>query len=523
MEWSAASLSRRTLALFLSSTLSLATSYGAGINLADGIYQNSQDIVYDADGNDLAATVDLTGENIKVAGSYAIQFANESNINELIATADGSIELNIKNDNDLLGIIRVTCDDNASAIDFNFLSGTESHPLCIVLENSTGGYEISATTESGNSAAFGSGLAYSIYDNSFSNWDFGNFGGCTVSANGDHAAAFGSGFAYSIDDNSFSNWNFGNFAEGNAIYSIAIGGGGQALAAAFGVAFIYASCENSLKNWTAEFTGNQTITALAYGNPASLAGANCLGGWANDDMRFYFNGLNCESTATINVAGVKFSGLAFQGDSQSEHVVLSIWDAQGNGEGWGEDEVAVDGSPQKFGWAKAVALGDGFQLNVGRTRDMADGKETDSSRAGGGKTAGGEPGTLNLVGAVSRTPYAVKNNLGEPKNTILRIDGGWTVNCFSPVRDLRTIDLIYGRLVLMNANQDSVDNLQIFAAAVDDLGRGIVIHGESGFYRGTEDESALYPSRAGYVELAYGTYPVKGSLTVSAQDTLKFH
>ncbi|MDR2668300.1 MAG: hypothetical protein LBB38_04680, partial [Puniceicoccales bacterium] len=553
------------------------SSYGAGITATtDGNKRTT--ISYDGTGNSLEAEVNLTNGDIKVSAGtprYAIQFA--SDLSSHISFFLGPIVLSIRNDSGELREISVdgTTQSAAATIDFNGLNGADAHPICINFADSVGGYKISASASgkgvatfgsiydssgaisgrlskwafgnfkgcnfsaSGTSTAiFGIGYYWDNVTNSFNNWTFGDFEGCDFLALGQNAtyaegaSAFGSGYcsnnkSVATTENSFNNWAFGKFHDGNVICAVANGTSNSlgdtfglhlaAFATAFGPAGDQttdgsSTFANSFQNWSAEFVGSQTVAALAYcKTSATTACANCLGGWTNGDMRFYFNNLDGEENPTVTVAGAKFGGLTFSGGTESKYASLSLLANQGNG-------TADDG------WAKAVSLGNRFQLNVGRTREMQDGWEMESSRESGGRTAQGAPGILNLIGAVSRTPYANKKGIGEPDDTVLRIDGGWTVNCFSPVRDLRTIDLINGRLVLVSANTDDGANWNVFKAAADELGRKIIIKDDSGgIYRGDADDETIYPARAGHVELSFDAYPVRGSLTISADDTLKFH
>jgi hypothetical protein len=170
--------------------------------------------------------------------------------------------------------------------------------------------------------------------------------------------------------------------------------------------------------------------------------------------------------------------------------------------------------------ARAVALGPDFQLNIGRTRAVGTyvdenervwPQETDESIAVGGFRAGGA-GTLNLIGAIARAL-----NETSTAGSRLRIDSGWTVNCFSPVRDVESTEILHGRMVLMAKDSPENDALQ---AALDQLAStacvstGEIIEGKpvTKYYGG----DANAPDYAGGIQLLAGDYPILGRLTVAS-------
>jgi hypothetical protein len=397
-------------------------------------------------------------------------------------------------------------------------------------------FESSIQVANGNDVAI-FGVAYTGSGgcaSSANSWTLSNFANSVQAARGySYATAFGIGHcAYGSCESSANCWTFGDFANGS-ISTLSV------RAATFGAAHIEGTVSSSLKNWTAEFRGNQAVGAISYGGGSSAA--NCLGGVANESMRFYVNGLGQSDLepATISLVATN-SGTSF-GESG---ISLTFAPMQGNPEaadGWGDDIVMIDPEGTALnGWSRALSMGDDFQLNVGRTRQMVEdwgakalagescpttngGWETDSSVASGGIAAGGSPGTVNAIGAISRTPYATKHGGEEPEGTALRIDGGWTVNCFGPARDMRTIDLIDGKLVLVNCESTSDEQWSVFAAAADAFAGKVAITSDGKIYRGGESDLATYPNRHGYVNLDYSNYPVRGSLLVSSEDTVKFH
>jgi hypothetical protein len=78
--------------------------------------------------------------------------------------------------------------------------------------------------------------------------------------------------------------------------------------------------------------------------------------------------------------------------------------------------------------------------------------ETDASILSGGTVDGVGPGTLNLLGAIARA----ENSQGTA-GSILRVDGGWKVNCFGPVSDLATIAIIRGKVELKTIRDADFD------------------------------------------------------------------
>jgi hypothetical protein len=172
------------------------------------------------------------------------------------------------------------------------------------------------------------------------------------------------------------------------------------------------------------------------------------------------------------------------------------------------------------GWARAVAMGPDFQLNVGRTRRVGTyiddngakrPKETAQSIKQGG-FSDGRAGTLNLIGAVARAAEETSTT-----NSRLRIDSGWTVNCFSPVRDVESTEILHGRMVLRARDRAGQHALQ---KAVDQLSEAICIatNEEKDGQLCTKVYGGGHSAgeRAGGIHLDATNYPILGRLTVAS-------
>ncbi|MDR1436125.1 MAG: hypothetical protein LBI39_02900 [Puniceicoccales bacterium] len=396
----------------------------------------------------------------------------------------------------------------------------------------------SSLVASGDYASiFGLGAANGTVRSSFSGWALCGFQGVTAAAGGEICATLFGAADISRCVSSFCNWTFGDFLSGNTFTAR-----GRKFSALFGCASAATVSESSFRNWSAEFRGSQTLTAIA-GDGSSANGelsAICLGGFTNDSMRFYFNGMDCEGTPTVSIAALKLIKLHFPSEYSDAAAELIVSPGQGNGDtGWGDDAVSTSANvaQKHYGWARALSVGDNFQFNVGRTRIVDDswngdtfgsmavkmaaasGLEIDESIYTGGKVPeSANPGILNVIGAIARTTQ-LANGARRPNGSIMRIDSGWTVNCFGPVKDLCTIDLIDGKLALVDISCDLGKNL--FAKASADVGRNMALTNGDKIYRGGPTDGAF--RRDGAVSAIFGTYPVAGSLTVGDGDILQFH
>jgi hypothetical protein len=421
------------------------------------------------------------------------------------------------------------------------------------------------------SCIFGAG--YTSGTNSFRNWTIGNFGENNILiANGKYATIFGSGICASANAGNtfldwtigdfgknntlvapdsapssvgeagasifgaawnqktspaFSNWTIGNFYGGNVLVaSSAHAKTGLAYSAIFGAG--QGSSNGVFKNWTAEFRGSSTIAALGRTGSLGNIRLGALGGDRNgganyyEGMRFYFNDLGEEdSEPNVVVAAVK---LGQHWGSEAGNAVNSL----GPDQGW--NSVAT--------YARAVALGPNFQLNVGRTRAMEEnwqthaaehltpgnengGWETDESiRSGGYICKNGDknstrigPGTLHLLGAVAAARASAQ---GTQADSTLRIDSGWTVNCYGPVQDVKIIDIIDGNLVLMHSSTDADNLAAVLKQLEDNIAYGsyqnpLIVNGEN-----------IRTNRAGGITFRNAGYPILGQLLIKNGEKLRF-
>ncbi|MDR2667731.1 MAG: hypothetical protein LBB38_01655, partial [Puniceicoccales bacterium] len=525
------------MALSMSSPSATCAVVG-GISLTVGYPSDPEEIVYDSDHG--TQGVDFSERIIAGNSSYGIRFTGASDIKSSIIDAGGTVILNVDKD---AGIFignedAVTPGAYRTAIDFNGLSGATANPVSITFYED-GSHEISAYLNGVGCAGLGAGAAWNTCPEPFNWWYIGGMKNSAVSVTSSACAAtYGLGLSAASDfpDSSFCNWTFGKFLSGNSICAVAkeTNPSATAYATTFGAAYVNTVKESQFKNWSVEFSGNQTIAALAYcNNDGFNVAANCLGGWTNEDMRFYFNGEGSEDeTPKVQVVGARFSAINFvTGAVYPDHPVVPFEPIAPKPK---PPQQILRQAPLDASWisyvdlsfssnqddTRAISMGNGFQLNVGRTRAMEDGSETDSSKAGGGETASVNHGVLNLIGAVARTPYLTASGVA-PSDTVMRIDGGWTVNCFGNVRDLRNIDLIDGKLVLVNANPGD-KNWHVFEEAANAFERSVAIRGPLAIYRGAGNGDDGGGDNY-YVALDHSHYPVRGSLSISESDTVTFH
>jgi hypothetical protein len=281
------------------------------------------------------------------------------------------------------------------------------------------------STASASAALFGAGSASS---NNFSNWTVGNFGDTarltsTATSTGSSASAalFGAGYA---NGGTFTHWTVGNFGDTARLTSTATSTGSSAYAALFGAGYAGStSTATVVKDWTAEFKGNATLSTVGYSSTPNNIHLGTLGGDKNEDFRFYFNSSADATDTTVSIGALKLDAAVATADGEGATMTLS----------------ASQGSNSTT-YARAVALGSNFQLNVGRARMLGPKQqdatlETTVSIASGGRPSGGS-GTLNIFGAIAK---ARANPSGAPRNSIIRIDSGWTVNAYGPVEDLSSI------------------------------------------------------------------------------------
>jgi hypothetical protein len=352
----------------------------------------------------------------------------------------------------------------------------------------------------------------------FSNWSIGNFGENVValSVARDYSSVFGTGWA-TDNDIDFSNWTIGNIGAGTLFYSSSfcstvfgsarlneaaqvnnwtIGNMGDGVAlitmssndgidsgapdyytypscgSVFGSAFNEGTATNP-SNWTVEFQGSALLASIGYNSegPENIR-LGTLGGDSNHDFRFYFNG-NQASNPTVNIAALVLGSAVEDPVATGGKAVLVLANDQGgdyvigdravvlDDDREGDDNVRdrqnqVDPEGGRSTYAQAVALGPNFQLNIGRSRIMADTRETDESIGSGGQASGG-PGTVNIFGAISRAKCHNTTDTHVP-GSIMRIHNGWTVNSYGPVEDLSAIDVDNGNFSYGNKPTSSSFN-----------------------------------------------------------------
>jgi hypothetical protein len=289
-------------------------------------------------------------------------------------------------------------------------------------------------------AIFGAGQAVG---GDFSGWQIGNFSSGAKLTSSARACTtlvtiFGAGQTVGGD---FSGWTIGNFDSGASLtayaYDVYVDYDNmcrRAYAAVFGAADDAYGSGALMRNWTVEFRGSATLSAIVFGS----CSVNTLGGIANENFRFYFNNAG-DRDATVSIAALCLGEVAYPtqwgrgrivADTGSGQAVLSVG-RQG----------LFSGSYPYADKPCAVNLGSGFQLNIGRARALGETKQVDgtletvASVASGGQPFG-NPGTMNIFGAISKVNYN-----GSTAGSILRIDSGWTVNAYGPVENLGAIEV----------------------------------------------------------------------------------
>jgi hypothetical protein len=443
-------------------------------------------------------------------------------------------------------------------------------------------------TGGGNESAPGNGIV------DFSGWTVGNFGkNATLRSSArDYSTLFGCGWATDSGVD-LSNWAVGNFGSDALLYSSAmcttlfgsarlsqcasvdnwtIGtfNGGTTLVtmssnpsfsgsndyiypsygSVFGSAF-NEGLETSPSNWSAEFNGGAVLASIGYNydSPDNVH-LGTLGGDKNNNFRFYFNG-GQGNIPLVHVAALKLSDAVKIVDDRA---VFTVW-----------GPLLEPSNPDPMNYARAVALGPDFQLNIGRSRELVDysaadapkpangGWETDASIASGGQ-ATGSGGVMNIFGAIGKARY---NQAAS--GATMRIDSGWTVNVYGPVEDLAAVGVDNGNFPSTKLNAStlntyaSLKNLTFVQGTTNVYGTSkgigtITLNGgnlrigrcaDSGFDAAITDlqnklayvDSATnitYRGSEGKVVLDGDSYQWKGSpmggrLTLNEGDTLIFH
>jgi hypothetical protein len=328
---------------------------------------------------------------------------------------------------------------------------------------------IATSNNQGNVAVFGAGWA-NVQSN-FSGWTIGNFGNnlTALSHTRYYSSVFGAGWL--TDDNTtISDWTVGNIGNNSTLFSSSfcstvfgsarlndlasannwtignIGDNATFVTYSSNDSFTYAADHNkdlqlhygsfgsvfgsafnegignNPNNWTVEFQGNALCSSIgANGGGTANIHLGTLGGDKSDNFRFYFNAIGEPTTPpVVTVAALKLTSSINTTQSEKAKLILSPDQGQGN---------AMD-------YARAIAFGPNFQLNIGRGRIMGDNfKETEISIAHGGE-AKGSNGTMNIFGAASKARFCL-----DTQGSVMRVHSGWTVNAYGPVEDLNAIDV----------------------------------------------------------------------------------
>jgi hypothetical protein len=219
----------------------------------------------------------------------------------------------------------------------------------------------------------------------FSGWMIGDFGVGATCYSSFCSTIFGP--ARLSENANFQNWTIGNFSDGAILSTSSVNDGiistdannylYHSYGSVFGSAFNEG--DGTPTNWTVEFQGNAIISLIGYncGGQENVH-LGTLGGGKKDDFRFYFNALQADNPV-VTVSALKLAGIV---DTTTIPDVAMLTLSENQGTNNGE-------------YARAIALGENFQLNVECTR-------TNASDASSGIATNDHPGTLNIFGAFSR-------------------------------------------------------------------------------------------------------------------------
>jgi hypothetical protein len=294
-----------------------------------------------------------------------------------------------------------------------------------------------------HSSVFGAGWITDAGMN-FSDWTMVGFGADTRMCT---AACCSTIFAPARADQGATvhHWTIGSFGDGAELGAVPMSSDGDnpSFASVFDTAFNDIGFPASVQDWIVECHGGATLVTAGY-NAVSDPSApeynatkgdwvrlGTLGGDRNGAMRVYFTGAG---DTVVNVAALKLSEAVttVDGGSGTRQATMKLSGDQGQS--------------NSVNYARAIALGPDFQLNVGRARALAGDNirqpgmtlETPQSIASGGQPNGGG-GTLNIFGAVGLARMS-----DSAPGSVLRVDSGWTVNAYGPVEDLASIAVHHG-------------------------------------------------------------------------------
>ncbi|MDR1456614.1 MAG: collagen-like protein, partial [Puniceicoccales bacterium] len=304
---------------------------------------------------------------------------------------------------------------------------------------------------------------------------------------------------------SLGQWTIGRFGDQSILIADATAsdptttttGSKTAYAAIFGTTKSSSITDNTAvcKNWSVEFGGNATLMATASTVTTDKASVAALGGYGNENMRYYFNDLDVPegTNPTVTIAAFAASGpgiSATQGEKIKAinlgkntqinvgrtRIMVVDWDSDANAQA---SPPTGDAKISTANWTAVAATGSGdatwsnvapFFANTQPSLWEDDGtwETNDSIAFGGSNFANGNlanrrigPGTLNIFGRISNcdnnsadtTSFQTGN-----KGACMRIENGWRVNCFSPVCDFQTIEVLTGELYLHSKDNPTAYN-----------------------------------------------------------------
>jgi hypothetical protein len=327
------------------------------------------------------------------------------------------------------------------------------------------------------------------------NWNFKGFGNenvfrSTAVANGSGQNAYATILginrcATSDPIPSAKCWTIGRFGDQSILFSQATAkSNGSAYAALFGAATPLGESGAICQNWSVEFGGNATLLAVASASKESNAKVAALGGFGNANMRYYFNDLDIAdgTSPVVNIGGF-FVDDGDVSENQGDGI-LAVWLGKNTQINVGRTRVMATGweqkpagprvqmgdadgekdEPESFSYNTTWAANAKFSANTHETLWVGDTtwERNDSIAVGGSDWEDGSqngrrvgPGTLNIFGRISNGGHMLDGtSLGETtaEGACMRITDGWQVNCFSPVCDFQTIEVIYGELYLHSKN-----------------------------------------------------------------------
>jgi hypothetical protein len=320
--------------------------------------------------------------------------------------------------------------------------------------------------------------------------------------------------------------------------------GSSAYGAAFGAAYARDNGA-SVSDWTVEFSASITASATGCAPKANDIHLGTLGGDRSDSVRFYFNDAGVEVYPSVVIAALKLESawtisqadydldtnsapqFAQQSNPRQFDPAPQADTDSGPGSDFDFGQQSASDSPimiasavvcedQGYGsdtYARAVALGPNFQLNVGRTRKVFGGVEIE-----GGIGCEGA-GTMHLLGAISAAGGVTA---GVQPGSTMRIDGGWEVNAYRPICDLATIEILNGSLNLMEKDDEFTDTDEKFSIAMEQLATNLAYTNDDGKIYQNDGTMAACEDRSGGVVIHCEKYPIRGKLTVGAGQSLVF-